>query len=165
MHYFFSTFREALDNNEGDDDDIIKISNEDIENYDLKTNLEDNVTKITENLEDSGNCSNTSDDNDYDDMEVTNEFENLIARATEHVENYDLKINLEDNVTNNVTESLEDSGNCSNTSDDNNCDDMEVTNEFENLIARATELITSSSTLSPLDKVKDTALENDFIMD
>ena len=106
---FFPTFREALDNNEGGDDDIIKISNEDIENYDLKTNLEDNVTNMTENLEDSGNCSNTSDDNDYDDMEVTNEFENLIARATE--------------------------------------------------------LITSSSTLSPLDKVKDNALENDFIMD
>ena len=110
MHYFFSIFREALDNNEGNDDDIIKISNEDIENYDLKTNLEDNVT-------------------------------------------------------NNITENLEDSGNFSNTSDDNNCDDMEVTNEFENLIARATELITSSSTLSPLDKVKDTTLENDFIMD
>ena len=162
MHYFFSSInREAPDNNEGDDDGIIKISNEDIENYDLKTNLEDNVTNITENLEDSGNCSNTSDDDD----EVTNEFENLIARATEHVENYDLKTNLEDNVTNNVTENLEDSGNCSNTSDDNNCDDMEVTNEFENLIARATELITSSSTLSPLDKVKDNALENDFIMD
>ena len=109
MHYFFSIFREALDGNEGDDDEVIKISNEDIENYDLKTNLEDNVTNnITENLEDSGNCSNTSDDNDYDD---------------------------------------------------------EVTNEFENLIARATELITSSSTLSPLDKVKDTPLENDIIMD
>ena len=67
-------------------------------------------------------------------------------------------------MTNNITENLEDSGNCSNTSDDNDYDD-EVTNEFENLIARATELITSSSTLSPLDKVKDTALENDFIMD
>ena len=77
MHYFFSIFREALDGNEGDDDEVIKISNEDIENYKLKTNLEDNVTNnITENLEDSGNCSNTSDDNNCDDMEVTNEFEN-----------------------------------------------------------------------------------------
>ena len=62
---------------------------------------------------------------------------------------------------------LEDSGNSSPSDDD------EVTNEFENLIARATELITASSATS-YNKVKDTsttmnsmleaALENDFIM-
>ena len=67
---------------------------------------------------------------------------------------------------------LEDSGNCSTTSDD---EESEVTNEFENLIARATQLISASPATSH-NKVKDNtsttnmssmleaALENDIIM-
>ena len=99
----------------------MEISNQDIEDYELKPNFE-NVTNVTNNM-------------------------------TNVTEDYELKANLED------------SGNCSTSDDDN-----EVTNEFENLIARATELITSSHPATSQDKVKDTtsmleaALENDFIM-